>query len=415
VPGTALSPAPASHGQMLRYVARQPILDAKLKVFAYELLFRDGIDNVFPKVDAEAACRATLDSSLLMGLEVLCDGRRAFLNFTSDALRHGLVNLLPPALAVVEVLESVQPDEEVRKALQEIKKAGYLVAMDDFIAGDAREGIADLADFIKVETKLTTPAGQEEIVKRFGTHSRMLAEKVETQEEFDQARSLGFSLFQGYFFRRPQVLSARDVPANRLTYLRLLQTVSETALDVGELDRLIKSEPAVCYRLLRYMNSPAFGLRSEIHSVRHALTMLGDREMRRWVRLVCMVAAAQDSPSDLLLAALVRARFCELLSSRVPHGDSDLFLMGLLSLLDAMMEVPMSSLLSHIALEQDTKAVLLGEPSPLRPVFDLVLAHEAGQWYAIVGLASSLHLDPEDSAAAYWQAQQWARALSAGA
>ena len=415
MPGTALSPAPAPHDELLRYVARQPILDADLKVFAYELLFRDGIDNVFPKVDADAACRATLDSSLLMGLEVLCDGRRAFLNFTSDALRHGLVNLLPSALAVVEVLESVRPDDEMRQVLQEIKKAGYLVAIDDFIEGDPREGIADLADFIKVETKLTTPTGQEQIVKRFGSHSRMLAEKVETQEEFDQARGLGFSLFQGYFFRRPQVLSARDVPANRLTYLRLLQTVSEAALDVEELDRLIKSEPAVCYRLLRYMNSPAFGLRSKIHSVRHALTMLGDREMRRWVRLVCMVAAAQDSPSDLLLAALVRARFCELLSSRVPHADSDLFLLGLLSLLDAMMGVPMSSLLSHIALDQDSKAVLLGEASPLRPVFDLMLAHESGQWYTIVGLASSLHLDPEDSAAAYWQAQQWARALSAGA
>jgi len=414
VPETAASPAPVPSGGSLRYVARQPILDARQKVFAYELLFRDGVDNFFPKVDPDAACRATLDSSLLAGLDVLCDGRRAMVNVTRDALLRDLIFLLPPALAVVEILESTPPDAEVRQACRKLKDAGYMIALDDYIHNDPREALAEVADIIKVETKLTTPLQQASLVKRLGGRCQMLAEKVETLEEFHAFRDMGFTYFQGYFFKRPQVLSTRDVPANRLTYLRLIKEVSATKLDAAALDRLIKSDAAVCYRLLRYMNSPAFGFRNEIHSVRHALTMLGDRETRRWVRLVCTVAAGQDCSSDLLLSALVRARFCELLSPRVPHGDSDLFLLGLLSLLDAMLELPMERLLSHIAVDRDTKAVLIGEPSPLRPVFDLVLAHESGQWYSVVGLATSLHLDPEESAATYWQAQQWAREVSSG-
>ncbi len=415
MPETAVSPAPVPRDRLLRYVARQPVLDAKLNVFAYELLFRDGVENIFPNVDADAACRATLDSSLLVGLDVLCDGRRAMLNCTRDALLRDLIFLLPPALAVVEVLESVPADAEVRQACRKLKDSGYLIALDDYIPGDPREALAEMADIIKVEMKVTTAAQQAALVKRFSAQAKMLAEKVETREEFEAMRNLGFTYFQGYFFKKPQVLSTRDVPANRLTYLRLIQAVSAPVLDAPALDRLIKSEAAVCYRLLRYMNSAAFGVRSEVHSVRHALTMLGEREVRRWVRLVCLVAAGQDCASDLLLSALVRARFCELLTPRVPHGDSDLFLMGLLSLLDVMMDVPMPTLLSHISLDQDSKAVLLGEPSHLRPVFDLLLAHETGQWYTIVGLAASLHLDPEESAAIYWQAQEWAREVSSGA
>lgn len=292
---------------LIRYVARQPILDAKQQVFGYELLFRDGVDNFFPAVDADAACRATLDSSLLIGLDVLCDGRRAFLNCTRDGLLRGLIRLLPPSSAVVEVLESVPPDAEVRAACRELKDAGYLIALDDFVPDDPRESLADLADIIKVEMKMTPLAQQAAMVKRFGGCARLLAEKVETPEDFASARDLGFTYFQGYFFRRPQVLSARDVPANRLNYVRLLEAVSSPVLDVPALDRLIKAEAAVCYRLLRYMNSPAFGFRNEIHSVRHALTILGEREVRRWVRLVCTVAAAEGSSSDLLLSALVRA------------------------------------------------------------------------------------------------------------
>ena len=210
------------------------------------------------------------------------------------------------------------------------------------------------------------------------------------------------------------MMNTRDLPANRMNYLRMLQEVSRPELDSAALEKLIKAEASVCYRLLRYLNSAIFGFQSEIHSVRHALSILGERDVRRWVRLVAAVGAGQDKTSDLVLSALVRGRFGELLAPRVPHGESDLFLLGLLSLIDAMLEMPMEEVLEKIPLDHATKAVLLGQPSVLRPVFQLMLAHESGEWEAAAELSRSLHLDPEDVAGFYWQAQQWAREVSNG-
>lgn len=395
-------------------MARQPILDREQKVFGYELLFRDGLENTFTG-NCDEASRATLDRSLVMGLDVLCDGRRAFINCTRDTLIKALVTLLPSASTVVEVLETVPADPDVLAACQSLKEAGYLIALDDFVADDKREALAEMADIIKVDIKLTTDEQRAAIVKRYGPwRHRLLAEKIETPEDFARSRDLGFVYFQGFFFRRPEKLNTRDLPGNRLNYLRMLQEVSHAELDVPALERLIKAEASVCYRLLRYLNSPVFGLKNEIRSVRHALSMLGEREVRRWARLVAAVGAGQEKTTDLVLSAQVRGRFGELLQPLVPHGDSDLFLLGLLSLLDAMLELPMADVLDRVPLDHETKAVLLGKPSALRPIYQLMLAHESGEWEAAEQLSASLHLDSEEVASYYWRAQQWAREVSSG-
>jgi c-di-GMP-related signal transduction protein len=406
--------APAREAKQLRYVARQPILDREEKVFGYELLFRDGMENTFAG-DSDEASRATLDRSLVMGLDVLCDGRRAFINCTRDTLIKGLVTLLPPASTVVEVLETVPADPDVIAACQSLKERGYMIALDDFVANDTREALTDMADIVKVDMRLTTDAERAALVKKFGPwRHRLLAEKIETRNEFTQARDQGFVYFQGFFFRRPEKLATHDLPGNRLNYVRMLQEVSQAELNVPALERLIKSEASVCYRLLRYLNSPLFGLKNEVRSVRHALSMLGEREVRRWVRLVAAVGAGQEKTSDLVLSALVRARFGELLQPLVPHGDSDLFLLGLLSLLDSMLEMPMSDVLDRVPLDHETKAVLLGKPSALRPVYQLMLAHESGEWEAATQLSAHFHLDSEEVAGYYWRAQQWAREVCSG-
>jgi c-di-GMP-related signal transduction protein len=395
-------------------VARQPIFDREEKVFGYELLFRDGLANAFSG-DTDEASRATLDRSLLMGLDILCDGRRAFVNCTRDTLIKGLVTLLPSTSTVVEILETVPPDPDVLRACQSLKESGYLIALDDYIANDPREPLVEIADIIKVEMQLTTEEQRTELIKRFGPwRCRMLAEKIETQGDFVRAREQGFVYFQGYFFRRPEMMNTRDMPANRMNYLRMLQEVSRAELDVKGLERLIKADASVCYRLLRYLNSAMFGFKSEIHSVRHALSILGERDLRRWVRLVAAVGAGQEKTSDLVLSALVRGRFGELVAPQVAHGESDLFLLGLLSLIDAMLEMPMAEVLDRIPLDHETKAVLLGQPSVLRPVFQLMLAHESGEWEAAAQLSASLHLDSEEVAGFYWQAQEWGRQVSVG-
>ena len=410
--GQAVVPARTKDAKPLRYVARQPIFDREQKVFGYELLFRDGLENAFSG-DTDEASRATLDRSLLMGLDILCDGRRAFVNCTRDTLIKGLVTLLPSTTTVVEILETVPADPDVIAACQNLKEAGYTIALDDYVADDPRVALAEMADIIKVEMLLTTQAEREVIVKQFGAHRhRLLAEKIETQHDFVRAREQGFVYFQGFFFRRPEMMNTRDMPANRLNYLRMLQEVSRPDLDVPGLEKLIKSEASVCYRLLRYLNSAMFGFNNEIHSVRHALSILGERDLRRWVRLVAAVGAGQEKTSDLVLSALVRGRFGELLAPHVAHGDSDLFLLGLLSLIDAMLEMPMADVLDRIPLDKETKLVLLGRPSLLRPVFQLMLAHESGEWEAAAKLSKTLGLDSEAVAGSYWQAQQWAREVS---
>jgi c-di-GMP-related signal transduction protein len=398
-----------------QFVARQPILTADEKVFGYELLFRDGIEDFFRSPDADAASRSTLNTSMLLGLDVLCDGRRAFVNCTRDILLKDYVTLLPSGQTVVEILETVPADDLVVAACRRLKEAGYMIALDDFGPDDPREALSDLADIIKVDLRVTSADDAAAMVQRYGPwRCRLLAEKVETREEFVASKKAGFLYFQGYFFRRPEILTAHEIPANRLNYLRMLTAVSQPELDVREIENLVKGEASLCYRLLRYLNSAAFGFAAEIHSVRHALSILGEREVRRWIRLVASLGAGQGKSSDLVLSALVRARFCELLSPKIRHGDSDLFLMGMLSLMDTILEIPMRQVLDNVPIDQECKAALLGVTSRLRPFYQLMLAQESGEWSIVKDLAAQLQLSESDVSDGYWQAMQWARQVSSG-
>ena len=397
----------------MRFVARQPILTKDEKVFGYELLFRDGIEDYFCPKDAEAASKIMLDSSLIMGLDVLCNGGRAFVNCTRDMLLKDYVTLLPSSHTVVEVLESVEPDDLVMAACQRLKEAGYMIALDDFAMDDKREPLTNIADIIKVDVQGTTAEERIAMVKKYGPwRCRMLAEKVETREEFLAAKKAGFAYFQGYFFRRPETVKTHAVPGNQLNYIKMLQVVSKPELEPREIENAIKGEASLCYRLLRYMNSANFGFSNEIHSVRHALSILGEREVRRWVRLVVTLAAGQNKSSDLVLSALVRGRFCELLSPKIKHGESDLFLLGLLSLMDSILDLPMTDVLEKVPLDQETKNVLLGEESHLRPLYRLMLAQESGDWQSSAELAKSLKLTESEVAEGHWSAMQWARQMN---
>ena len=412
---TTSTPAgPANNGTQL-YVARQPILSSNEQVFGYELLFRDGVEDYFRHTDADTASRSTLDTSILMGLDVLCDGRRAFINCTRETLLKDYVTLLPPAQVVVEILESVPADDLVKAACIRLKDAGYTIALDDFIADDPRAALVQFADIIKVDLKGTSPAQQAALVKNFGSSAcRMLAEKVETRDEFTACIKAGFFYFQGYFFRRPELLQAREIPKNQVNYLRLLQATSRDEIEVKEIEDIIKGEASLCYRLLRYLNSAAFSFASEIHSVRHGLAILGEREVRRWVRLVAALGAGQNKSSDLVLSALVRARYCELLAPKIPHGESDLFLVGLFSMMDSILEMPMGVVLEGISLDHETRAVLLRQKSQLDPLYQLMLAQEKADWTTLSGLCTELKLSESHVTECHWKAMQWAREMTAG-
>ena len=410
----SMAVAAADDRRHMRYVARQPIVTGDESVFGYELLFRDGVADYFSAPDSDAASRSTLDASLLLGLDVLCDGRRAFINCTRDLLLNDYLTLLPADRVVAEILETVPVDKEVIAACRRLKDAGYMIALDDFVPGDPREPLTRLADIIKVDVRRSSLADSADIFRQSGEQCRLLAEKVETREEFVATRNAGFTLFQGYFLRRPELMRAREIPANRANYLRLFKAVSRPELDPRELENAIKGEASLCYRLLRYLNSPVFGFPAEIRSIRHALVMLGEREVRRWVRLATTLVASQSRSSDLVLSALVRARFCELLEPGLPHKHPDLFLVGLLSLMDAILGLPMALVLEGIALDRAARTVLLGQNSPLSPIYSLMLAQESARWDKVAQVSSRLCLRESFVAECHWKAMQWARQMTGG-
>lgn len=395
-----------------RFVARQPVFDREQKVFGYELLFRNGVEDYF-NADPEIAARSTLDSSLLFGIDTLCDNRRAFVNCTREVLFKDLITLLPPHQTVAEILETVEPEDRVVAACKRLKAAGYLIALDDFAPNDPRIPLCQFADIIKVDIRATTPEERAAMVRRFAPACKMLAEKLETPHESQEAKEMGFTYFQGYFFCRPEVVVGREVPASRIHYMRLLEMVCRPEIDMRELEKLLKQEASISYRLLRYLNSPLFGFALEITSIRHAIAVLGEREIRRWIRLVATVGAAEQKCSELILMGLARGRFCELLSYRL-QSSSDLFLLGLLSVMDAILEVSMESLMQQLPVDREVKAALLGQPSSLRPAYQLMLAQESGEWEQSTQLAKGLRLTDEDVASSWWQAMQWAQEAAGG-
>ena len=228
----------------------------------------------------------------------------------------------------------------------------------------------------------------------------------------------GFTLFQGYFFRRPERMRARHIPANQASYLRLLQAISAPQVDLTAVENLIKHDASLCYRLLRYLNSPLLGVSSPVHSIRHGMNLLGERELVRWIRMATTLAMGQDKCSDLVLSSMVRARFCELIAPKLEHDKTDLFLMGMLSLMDAILEIPMGVVVEGLALDARVKEQLLqakiGHESPLTPIYHLMLAREAGEWEDVTTLAKKLNLSLPFVNRAYTEAVAWAREMTAG-
>ena len=337
-----------------KFIARQPIFDKRLRLFAYELLFRGGPQNVFQPSE-HASATVIADSITLFDLRMLTGNARAFVNIDELALRLGAARLLPADRIVVEILETVQPSEENVKLCRELRDAGYLLALDDFIDPPGMEPLVQLAHFLKVDFQLLDEGGRERLARKYGDRNiSLLAEKVETERELSEARHLGFGFFQGYFFCRPSMIETRNIPGNKLIHLQLLTAVAAPELSYGAIEELLKQEPALLYRLLRYLNSPVLGLRGDVRSVRHALTLLGEEEFRRWVSIFAIVAMSGGKPPELVRTALTRAYFCEEFSATagLASQKATLFLMGLLSITDALLDRPIVEVLRVLPVTQ---------------------------------------------------------------
>jgi c-di-GMP-related signal transduction protein len=393
------------------FVARQPIFNQRERVFAYELLYRSGPENVFHSDDGDRASASIVDKVLTYGSDLLTGGHRTFINCTGDFLRKEYATLLPRKDTILEILETVEPDRETIGACQNLREAGYMIALDDFFYADKFQPFIELADFIKVDFTGTPLALRQELVDKFAPRGiRMLAEKVESRGEFSQAKKLGYDYFQGYFFCKPEVLTNKELPASKMHYLRILQAVSRPELDLRELGHIIEHDASLCYKLLRYLNSALFGFRGLIQSVPHALTLLGQREVKKWASVLAMVGIAEDRSPELLVSSLSRARCCELLASILGEGihAPEFFLVGLFSLMDAILGRPMLQFLSDVALPETVRAALLGTNNRLRMACDLGVAYDQGRWEEASRLAASLRLSEDVMPGTYTSSVQWA-------
>jgi len=400
------------------FVARQPIFDRHRHLYAYELLFRSGPANAFSATDGDrASLKVIADSFLRPGLHRITGGRRAFINFTRDTLVRGYATLLPRDLVVVEILENVEQDAEVFDACRDLKRRGYLIALDDFVCDDWSNPLVRFADIIKVDFRATDPAARARLPALIASRRiRPLAEKIETRAEFDEAVSLGYAYLQGYFFSRPYVLSGRDVPGHRARYLEILREINRPSLDFGQIERIVKREPSLTYRLLTYINSAAFGFRSRITSIRQALALLGEDAVKKWASVVALAGLAKDQPDELVVTSLVRARFCELVAPSVGLGAraQELFLMGLFSLLDAITGRPMPEVLADLPLADDITLALLGNRTRPYDVLSCLTAYERGEWEKFSLYAAKLRLDEAAVARMHLDCVAWSTERSSG-
>ncbi|MEZ5319033.1 MAG: HDOD domain-containing protein [Vicinamibacterales bacterium] len=393
------------------FLARQPILDDAQRVVAYELLFRPTLlADAAGTASAQATARVISDAVLAFGLDTLTLGRPAFINVTRDLLLSGIPEALPPGHVVVELLEDIEGDAEVIDAVQRLRRSGYKVALDDFVLSDRTAPLVRLANYVKVEVGAGVTLETRDRVRDINPAVALLAEKVETREQFEASRAAGFQYFQGFFFGRPVTQAARGIPANRVGYVQLLCALQDPDLTVDRLERLVKHDAVLCYRILRTVNSAAFAQARRIESIRQAILLIGRDALRRWASIWVLAGLADGAQAELVVMSTVRARCCELLASSLRRAPSvaDAFLLGMLSLIDVILERPIELLVQELPLPDRTRDALLGRDTECRRLLDCTIAYERGDWTRCLDLAARAAIDPHLLPVAHQEALRWA-------
>lgn len=405
------------------YVARQPILDREEQLYGYELLFRSSDQNQFPDVSGELATSSLISNAVhYLELDKLVNHKRAFINMTRELLEQEVYTVLPSSAAVLELLETVPVDERVIAAFDKAKQAGYQVALDDVRSLQCPNELLAIADIVKVDLVEIDAVRSQDIVNKVRARSdaKLLAEKVETREEFEMAMAQGYDYFQGYYFQKPELIRGQRLAGIEHAQLSLLKEISEPKLNLDVIEQIIKQDPSLTMNLLRFINSSAMGVRNRITSMRLALSLLGEKAIRKWSFVAVMGCLIHGRPSELLHACLVRARFCEVIAIGEGHEDEqlDLFLVGLGSLLDGVMNQPMSDVVQQIGLPPSVASTLTSSPeapSFYAMVLKLAKACERGDWQQVIENSIQLKQQQSEIAVAYYESLNWANQIAAAA
>jgi|CZKF01.1.fsa_nt_gi EAL and modified HD-GYP domain-containing signal transduction protein len=393
---------------VLRYLARQPIMDLRGRVHGYELLFRAGPEVAF-RGDGDFATRTMLDNTVIFGLEKLTGGVPAFVNCTQESLIEEMVHVLPSSMTVLEILESLDPTPDLIAVCRKLKTLGFRLALDDFTWKPGFDPLVEIADYVKVDFIETGAQERKILLQRLqGITVALVAEKIESQQEYQQACQEGFTLFQGYYFCRPVLLENQKIPANRLSHIEILQALRSDVFDLRKLTRLLKRDASLTYRLLRLVNSPMCAIRQEVSSIQAALLAVGENTFRHIAMLAIASEFNAGQPAEILRMAFVRGRFCELAAAGCALDPTEQFLLGMLSLLPAMMRLPMEELAPTLPLRDEIREALKGSESHERILLQWLEFHEQGNWDACDAIIQKEVLYGKEIFRCYAEAVMWA-------
>lgn len=396
-------------------VARQPIFSGSGEVAGYELLYRRyATDSVAGNTNrAIMSADVVVHTFLDLGLDRLTSGRPAFMNFTREMLLGRAHTLMPRESVIIELLENVEPDDVVEQACEELVDAGYALALDDFVWDPRYRRLLELASIVKVDVMNQPPAAIDEIAQRVAPYDvRLLAERVETSDVRAMCAGLGYELFQGFYFARPETVTARALTSDELTIVRAMNVMRDERATETDADTVFSADMGLSYKLLRMVNSAARGGRG-IESIRHAVQLTGRTELSKWLALllVSSMAAKGGANRELMHLAIQRGRMCELLAGPTgrDHDSGALFLVGVFSLLDAISGLPMPELLDAVALAPALREALLSRAGPYAVALVLAEAYERGAWGTVARHAQSSGIDAAQVGSFYVQSLAWTR------
>ncbi|XOV77895.1 MAG: EAL and HDOD domain-containing protein [Aestuariibacter sp.] len=394
------------------HVARQAILNRKEQTVAYELLFREGVSNVFPvgTDPVVATSKLVTNHHLNVGFKNLTRGKKALINFSEQAILDGTPSLLPFKDVVIEILEHTSPTQEVYEACKQLHEKGFRLALDDFQYHHGWERFLPFTSLIKFDIQAIPLAQAKESLAQIKPkrHIKLLAEKVETVEEYKEAYALGFHYFQGYYFRKPEMLQHRDIEAQALVVMAIYKEVMSKNINFNRVAKHFEKDMSLTYKLLRLINSGAFQLQSKISSIKQALVYLGDTEARKFIILIATAHLGEHTPIELVRSSVIRARLCEaIMEKKNSKNPGQAFLLGLFSLIDAILGKPMEEVILRLPLEDDIREALLGFKNDLFHLLELVKAYEAGSWYNTQKMANVVGINECDMTDLYMDALEW--------
>ncbi len=401
---------------MLVYVARQPILNRNNKLYGYELLFRDGTSNLFPDVDGDAASSSVISNSYLtIGIDRISCGKMSFINFTEKLLLSKTPYVCPPEFTVIEVLEDIEVSNELIHSLKKLKHAGYTIALDDFVFSEKYIPLINLADIIKIDFAQSSRSDIMRCLDKLPLNNiTLLAEKIETRNEYEFALDMGFQLFQGYFFCRPEIIKGKDIPVLKINLLRILAEVNKKEFSFKKVEELMSGDVSINYKILKYINSAYYKRLQKIKSIKHAIGLLGERNIRQFVSLFAISRMSENKPHELLKTSCIRAKFCENLSeiSNVRVSSHELFSLGMFSLLDTILNIRMERVMEELPLTDELKSALIDQTGTLSDFLKLTIAYELADWNNTEVLAGKLDITMEKFPEMYMDACEWADSFS---